>query len=204
MQCRKDNDNDRIICETETQHKIIIRDICTDDNDRLRLFNCGNESMNAYIHREALLNHVLGEGITRVVFDEDEENILGYFTLKCTSIIVEDPEMDDGKREIPCVEISRLAVCLSWQNGANGFHLGTSLVGYIIATIKEEIASRVGCRWITIHAVKEKVEWYREQFNFDYVIDDTPDEYETVSMFLDISNMEAYRTLLSQLNESFE
>jgi NADPH-dependent curcumin reductase CurA len=197
MRCR--NEDDRTICELETQQKIIIRDIYTDDIDRLRLFNCGNRSMNSYIHREALLNHVLGEGITRVVLDENEEFIIGYFTLKCTSIKFCDPDMGE-KREIPCVEISRLAVCISWQNGTNGFHLGTSLVGYIIATIKEDIASRVGCRWITIHAVQGKVNWYREQFNFDYIIDDTPDEYGTVSMFLDISDMEKYRTICSQLS----
>jgi hypothetical protein len=197
MYCR--NENDRTICEIETQQKIIIRDICSDDIDRLRLFSCGNESMNNYIHREALLNHVLGEGITRVVLDENGKDIIAYFTLKCTSIKFEDPEMGDEEREIPCVEISRLAVCLSWQNGTNGFHLGTSLVGYIISTIKEEIASRVGCRWITIHAVQERINWYREQFNFDYIIDDTPDEFGTVSMFLDISNLEAYRKICGQL-----
>lgn len=196
MHCR--NENDKTICEIETQHKIIIRDICTDDIKRLRLFSCGNKSMNAYIHREALLNHVLGEGITRVVLDENEEDIIAYFTLKCTSIKFEDPEMGHEEREIPCVEISRLAVCLGWQNGTNGFHLGTSLVGYIISTIKEEIASRVGCRWITIHAVQERINWYREQFNFDFIIDDAPDEYGTVSMFLDISNWETYRIVCNQ------
>lgn len=37
MHCR--NENERTICEIETQQKIIIRDICTDDINRLRLFN---------------------------------------------------------------------------------------------------------------------------------------------------------------------
>ncbi len=190
MQCW--SESDKTICELETQQKIIIRDVCIDDLPRLRLFNCGNDSMNAYIHREALLNHTLGEGITRVVLDKNESDIIGYFTLKCTSVRVEDPNISDEAREIPSIEISRLAVCESWQNGKNGFHLGTSLVGYIISTIQEEIASKVGCRYIIIHAVKEKVKWYQRDFAFDFITDDTPDEYDTVSMFLDITDFEAY------------
>lgn len=193
MQCR--NENGKTICEIKTQQKIVIRDICIDDVSKLRLFNCGNDSMNTYIHREALLNHALGEGITRVVLDENESDIIGYFTLKCTSIRIEDPGMSDEAREVPSIEISRLAVCESWQNGKNGFHLGTSLVGYIISTIKEDIASKVGCRWIIIHAVKEKVNWYQKDFDFEFFIDDTPDEYGTVSMFLDITDFEAYNKI---------
>lgn len=198
MQCW--NECDKTICEIETQQKIIIRDICIDDLPRLRLFNCGNDSMNAYIHREALLNHTLGEGITRVVLDKNESDIIGYFTLKCTSAKIDDPSMSDEKREVPSIEISRLAVCESWQNGIkNGFHLGTSLVGYIISTIKEEIASKVGCRLITIHAVKEKVKWYQEVFTFDFLTDDTPDEFGTVSMFLDIIDIEEYNRICELL-----
>ena len=193
MQCR--NESGKTICELETQQKIIIRDISIDDVSKLRLFNCGNDSMNTYIHREALLNHALGEGITRVVLDEKESAIIGYFTLKCTSIRIEEPGMSDEAREVPCIEISRLAVCESWQDGKNGFHLGTSLVGYIISTIKEDIASKVGCRWIIIHAVKEKVNWYQKDFAFEFIIDDTPDEYGTVSMILDITDFEAYNEI---------
>ncbi|NLI90772.1 MAG: GNAT family N-acetyltransferase [Peptococcaceae bacterium] len=92
---------------------------------------------------------------------------------------------------IPSIEIARLAVSSSWQNGRkDNLHLGTELMKYIITFIKEEISSKVGCRFITLHALNDKVSWYSKEFCFESLADEkaeNPDE-ETQYMCLDITD----------------
>jgi len=163
----------------------IVRDIELGDIPSLRSFKCNNPSMENFLNQEAYKSHICGEGITKIVLKNEE--IIAYYTLKCDALRIEDPEMYTEPRYIPCVEISRLAVVSHWQRGQRDIHLGTHLMGEIITFVREEIASRVGCRFITLHALKDKVGWYQREFDFNIWNEEKPNpDDETVFMYLDI------------------
>jgi hypothetical protein len=168
--------------------ELIIRDIELSDVKQLKNFKCENTSMEVFLAEEAYYYHVCGEGITKLVVDEYSNELVAYFTLKCDKMIVDDPDMYTEPRHIPCIEISRLAVASKWQQGNNGIHIGTELMKYIISSI-HDIAKIVGCRYITLHSVIDKVKWYRDVFNFEVLEEDIIDgETKTVYMCLDITD----------------
>jgi hypothetical protein len=168
-----------------------IRDIELADVALLKKFKCNHSAMEYFLINEAYPYHIIGEGITKVVVDDESNTIIAYYTLKCDSIKYIESEMQINPRYIPCIEISRIAVLKSWQNGIKGKHLGTELMEYIITFIKEEIASKVGCRYISLHAVLDKVKWYNERLKFEIGTDEREIEEETVYMYLDIKDDDA-------------
>jgi hypothetical protein len=103
------------LLEVKQVMKLIIRDINENDTKQLKRFKCGNTSMEVFLTEEAYLRHRFGEGVTKLLIDEDNNELIAYFTLKCGVMRIDDPEMYDVPREIPCIEISRLAVANKWQ-----------------------------------------------------------------------------------------
>lgn len=165
----------------------IIRNIEVTDMPQLSKFICGNISMEGFLKNEAYIHHISGEGITKVVLEEETDRIIAYYTLKSDAVKIIDEEMHLIPRYIPCIEIARIAVLSHWQNGSKDIHLGTHLVGQIIGFIKDVIASQVGCRFITIHAICEKVPWYKKEFAFEELEDAKyGDNEETTYMCLDL------------------
>lgn len=183
--------------------KFLIRNIELSDEKQLKKFKCKNTSMEVFLAEEAYLYHVHGEGITKLVIDESSNEIVAYFTLKCDKMIVEDSEMYDEPRHIPCIELSRLAVASEWEGGRKGIHLGTELMNFIIYFICNNIAKHVGCRYITLHSVLDKVKWY-QNFGFQVLTEDFDDgALKTVYMFLDITDgekIEEYRSYIRDKN----
>lgn len=167
---------------------LVIRDIENSDIQQLKRFQCGNTSMEVFLYSEARYSHVLGEGITKLVIESTENEIVAYYTIKCSLLKIEDPQMYSELREIPCIELSRIAVANDWQNGRKGIHLGTRLMDFIIDFIKNKIAIYVGCKYITLHAVSEKVKWY-ESLGFTPATDEMVNSHcSTVYMYMDITD----------------
>ncbi len=115
----------------------VIRNIELTDLPALKKFRCGNSSMDAFLKQEAYYQHILGEGITKIVITEDTEEVIGYYTIKADALKIDDPDMYEEPWSIPCVEISRLAIRSDWQGGIQGVHLGTHLLSQVIIFIKE-------------------------------------------------------------------
>ncbi|MFZ5627271.1 MAG: GNAT family N-acetyltransferase [Bacillota bacterium] len=163
-----------------------IREITESDIPILRRFTCGNESMDCYLKNEAYKFHIYGEGITKLLVDDDDK-IIGYYTLKASEIVVDDPEMYDEPRHIPAIEISRIAIVKTMQRQG----LGRILMGYIIKLIVRVIAKEIGCRYISLHALRDLVDWYKEEFGFEVWDDTIKDDQETVFMYLDILSLKS-------------
>ena len=157
---------------------------------QLNKFKCGNPSMEGFLFEEAYKHHVNGEGITKVVTVDNSKEIIAYFTLKCDALKIVEPEMHLFPRYIPCIEIARIAVKSNWQRGQKSIHLGTDLMGYIITLIKDDIGTKTGCRFITLHAVLDKVNWYEREFKFRKLADERAEikDEETEYMSLDITD----------------
>ena len=97
---------------------LLIRNINISDINKLKKFHCGKNAMDLFLSKEAYINHIFGEGTTQLVVDEDENEVIAYFTLKCDMMVIDDKEMYSEPRYIPCIEISRLAVQLK-EDGYN-------------------------------------------------------------------------------------
>lgn len=171
---------------------IRIREIRLSDKYKFRGFKCGNPTMDAYLKTQAYENHVYGDGSSQLVIynNGDRERVIAYYTLKCDSIIfnADEPTMETKRK--PCIEISRIAVVSDWQRGKKGINLGTHLIGYIIHYIQSEIAPKVGCKYITLYAVPEKIDWY-SSFGFEKFDEEADeDSDENIYMFLEITNEE--------------
>jgi hypothetical protein len=168
---------------------LLVRDIDFTDLPKLKKFKCCDGQMEHFLVKEAYYYHIIGEGVTKLVINSDTSEIIGYYTLKCDSIKIEDLEMREDSIYIPCIEISRIAVVANLQRGSAGIHIGTHLMGYIINSVTKNIASQTGCRFITLHAIKDKAQWYNRDFGFEQIEDEKSIGCgKTVYMCLDITD----------------
>lgn len=165
---------------------LVLRNLEESDLPQLKFFRCGNSGMDEYLHDHAYKYHRTGEGITKILVRENAPQIFAYCTMTCGVWKFIDEEMYEDVRELPCVEISRLAVHTDFQDGFGGLHLGTELLSHLLVFIKREIASHVGCRLIAINAVPDKVDWYMK-FRFE-ITDQTEihNKDETIRMHFDL------------------
>ena len=60
---------------------------------------------------------------------------------------------------LPAVKIARLAVDNRYRSGG----IGSTLISYAIALIRDKIAENVGCRFVVTDAKSEAVSFYEKQ-----------------------------------------
>ncbi len=95
----------------------------------------------------------------------DDKNIIGYVTLTCSEIDLQNGyELPDCSHAnnyefLPAVKIARLAVDNRYRNCG----IGATLIDYAIALIQDNIAANVGCRFIVTDAKSEAVSFYEKQ-----------------------------------------
>lgn len=192
------------ICHEVSDMKPVIRNIRLTDIPELKSFRCGNTSMEVFLFEEAYYYHILGEGVTKIVIDEETNEIIAYFTLKCDALKLMDGETNPEPRYFPCIEISRLAIAAEWQSGKKGISLGRELMCYLINFIKKVIAVNVGCHFITLQALAEKAEWYKK-FGFIEATDEKAlPKGQPVYMYLDIKDDAAVERYLAYRQKNAE
>lgn len=117
----------------------------------------------------------------------DGSNIVGFVTLTCSEIDLQNGyELADCSHAnyyefLPAVKIARLAVDSRYRN----FGIGSTLVDYTIALIRDRIAENVGCRFVVTDAKSEVVNFYEKQ---GFVLLDSEGNQSTEHhlMFLDL------------------
>lgn len=126
-------------------------------------FKCGEDSLDVFLRKGALYYGDIGEAKTQVLIDTKHNKIVGYFTLKCSSIKISDEEISDEPRLIPGIEIARFAIDINYQDKDYGKFLFAYVLSFI-KNIKENIA---GVRIITLFAIhKPKVLRFYKGFEF--------------------------------------
>lgn len=122
-------------------------------------FDCGEVSLNEFLHKRARQNAERNLGVTHVAVSEPgAAQILGYYTLLVRSI--EREEFDNHKKlppgEIGVALLARLAVSV----GAQGQGLGTQML--LRAIVQTERAARdLGIHALVLHALDERArDWY--------------------------------------------
>ena len=146
---------------------IIIESIQKDKHHRLA-FQCGEESLDRFLHESAHQAAAKGLSKTYVAVDEaDETQIIGYYTITTTHI--EAGELPESivktlklpKREIPSPLVARLAVAEQKQ------HQGVGELMLMDAIARcARVASEIGGVAIIVDALKESIVPFYERVGF--------------------------------------
>lgn len=137
----------------------------------LRGFNCGVDSLDEFLRLHAIYYGEIGEGKTTVYIDDNVDKIIGYHTLKCSSIKINQPEMSENDRILPAIEIARLAIDRRYQKR----WIGADILTLAISDINDIKNKFAGVMAITLFAHPKAVGFY-EKFGFE-VMDNTMEIY---------------------------
>ena len=133
---------------------------------RVSAFDCGEEALNAYLRKFALVNHQAGYGRTFVVCDE-ADTVFGYYTLTASQVLHENASerlaRGAARHPIPVVLLARLAV----DQTAQGRRLGQSLLLDAIRRVLN-VSESLGVRALLVHAKHERAsDFYRRLAGFE-------------------------------------
>ena len=127
-------------------------------------FDCGNNDLNTYLQKYAFANDSVNISKTFVCLNDEENHILGYYTLCATNVM--NANLPDTIKEklpkypCPCAKIARLAVEKENQNKGLGKELLKDAFLRII-----NASSSIGIYAITVDAKEESKTFY-EKYNF--------------------------------------
>lgn len=126
-----------------------------DDASSYQNFSCGYEdaSMSEFLRDEARKAYDDGYAVTQVLFNGDNQDVIGYYSLKCGSF---QRNIDKNTIKIvPTVEIARFAIAWAYQH--KEYKDGAKFSEYMmqdamadIMSIKQQLA---GVRAITLFSV---------------------------------------------------
>ena len=146
-----------------------------------------HQPLKTFLKRDAAKFHQSSLAITYGAFGSDyPKKAVGYITLVCGEI-ASCPELGTSDtnfnyKHYPAVKIARLAVHKNLQ----GLGLGKQLTELGIGIARNEISSRVGCRFVTLDAKKGSVEFYKKHGFIFLESDDNRDRPHPI-MFMDLA-----------------
>jgi GNAT superfamily N-acetyltransferase len=129
----------------------------------LARFDCGEPSLNEWLKRRALANHLSGASRTFVVVD-DQAQVVGYYAMAAGAISHESAagavrrNMPDP---IPVLVLGRLAV----DQRAQGIHLGAALLRDAVQRAAA-VSQNAGVRAIVVHALNDRARDFYEHYGF--------------------------------------
>ena len=134
-------------------------------------FDCGNASLNNFLHQQARQNMDRNVGVTHVVVaTPGDTNILGYYTLVTRTIervIIPDSRLPNGP--IGVVLLGRLAVDSSVQRSGLGKRM-------LLRAMKQTLIASmdVGIYAMVVNAIDDSAkEWYLGlDWGFEQLLDD--------------------------------
>lgn len=123
-------------------------------------FDCGDEALNQFLNRHARQSHEKGGAKTYLAVSENNEKILGYYSLSPASIAYKRvPEVIKrglARHDVPVFRLGRLAIDLSVQSQGLGGQLLLAAGRRCLL-----VAAQVGGVALLIDAKNERVaEWY--------------------------------------------
>lgn len=130
---------------------------------RLDGFHCGEPSLDDWLKRRALTNHLNGASRTFVVVDSDE-CVLGYYALAAGAVSHQEatgPVRRNMPDPVPVMVLARLAVDVR----AKGIKLGAGLLRDAVTRV-QSVAEHVGVRALLVHALNERATEFYEHYGF--------------------------------------
>jgi GNAT superfamily N-acetyltransferase len=126
-------------------------------------FNCGEPSLDDWLRRRALTNHLNGASRTFVVVDPDQ-CVLGYYALAAGAVAHQDATSAVRRNmpdPVPVMVLARLAVDARVQ----GIKLGAALLQDAVTRVRS-VAENAGVRALLVHALNERAKQFYEYYGF--------------------------------------
>ncbi|MEX3556218.1 MAG: GNAT family N-acetyltransferase [Burkholderia gladioli] len=130
---------------------------------RLDGFNCGEPSLDDWLKRRALANHLNGASRTFVVTDS-EQCVLGYYALAAGAVAHQEATSAIRRNmpdPVPVMVLARLAV----DARAQGIKLGAALLQDAVARV-QTVAENAGVRALLVHALNDRAKQFYEHYGF--------------------------------------
>ncbi|WP_206093709.1 GNAT family N-acetyltransferase [Pandoraea thiooxydans] len=130
---------------------------------RLDGFNCGEPSLDDWLKRRALANHLNGASRTFVVTDP-EQCVLGYYALAAGAVAHQETTSAVRRNmpdPVPVMVLARLAV----DARAQGIKLGAALLQDAVARV-QTVAENAGVRALLVHALNDRAKQFYEHYGF--------------------------------------
>lgn len=125
-------------------------DYISDENrSKLSEFNCGHEGMNNFLVQKAEEYSNSYDGLTTLLIHNDTKKVIGYYTLKNTSLLFKP---DNKLRGIPALEIFRLAIDKNFQDQG----MGTKAVQKIFSDAYEYTNIFSSTKMIVLYALNNE------------------------------------------------
>lgn len=130
-------------------------------------FDCGEPSLNEFLHRYARQNAEKGLGRTYVAVLPGDPHIYGYYTIASGTIQFDVIPEKLPRYPIPVVHLGRLAV----DQQAKGQGLGKALLADAL-TRAGAIALQLGIYAVEVYALNEAAKEFYLKFGFTPLLDD--------------------------------
>lgn len=124
-----------------------------------RDFECTRVEQNDFLHERAWSEQAEGFSVTHLA--QLHGIVVGYMTLAMDAIPLqtsEKPRSDLRLVRFPAMKIVQLAVDARWEGRGFGQHLVASA-----AVIAHRLSHTIGCRYLTVDAKPEVVDWYKHR-----------------------------------------
>jgi GNAT superfamily N-acetyltransferase len=132
------------------------------DTHDLSDFTCGIASLDDWLKRRALANHVSGASRTYVV--TEGQKVVGYYCLASGALALSEapgPIRRNMPDPVPMAILGRLAVDRSWK----GKKLGAALLkDAVVRTM--QAGGILGIRGLLVHAISEEAKAFYEHHGF--------------------------------------
>ena len=126
-------------------------------------FDCGQENLNQYLQRYALMSQ--RADAARAYVGVAGEKIIGYFSLVVSNVTYEDApdRLKKGlsRNPVPVMLLARLATDLEWQGKGVGAGLLRNAMHRTV-----QVADIAGVRAFLVHAKDDKAKAFYEHFEF--------------------------------------
>lgn len=145
----------------------------------LDAFNCGEASLDDWLKRRALSNHINGASRTYVIADATG-CVFGYYALAAGAVSHKDASSTVRRNmpdPIPVLVLGRLAVDVSCQ----GRQLGAALLKDAVQRT-HAVAQQAGIRALLVHALNARAKAFYEGYGFQV----SPSNAMTLMLRLDL------------------
>lgn len=138
-------------------------------------FDCGEESLNLFLHLFARQNNEKGLGRTFVAVTGNDPKIYGYYTISSGSFGFELAPENLPRYPVPVIHLGRLAV----DRSAQGERLGQALL-FNAFKRSVSIGEQVGIYALEVFALNEKARQFYLSFGLVELSDDRMHLYITI------------------------
>jgi len=126
-------------------------------------FNCGEPSLDDWLRRRALSNHLNGASRTFVVVDPDR-CVLGCYALVAGAVVHQDATSAVRRNmpdPVPVMVLTRFVVDARVQ----GIKLGAALLRDAVTRVRS-VAENAGVRALLVHALNDRAKQFYEYYGF--------------------------------------